>query len=125
MEFLADYASFLAKTVTLVIAIVVVLVAAEQAGQTPSAVSRTLSRLEAKLGTTLIIPPLACAQRQNPYYTLNRNVYGSVGHAFLDLPVWQLVGCQAVFDERLERLVINVGQRHVTDKGIELRKVVS
>ena len=28
--------------------------AAEQAGQTPSAVSRTLSRLEAKLETTLI-----------------------------------------------------------------------
>lgn len=28
--------------------------AAEQGGQTPSAISRTLSRLEAKLGTTLI-----------------------------------------------------------------------
>ena len=28
--------------------------AAEQSGQTPSAISRTLSRLEAKLGTTLI-----------------------------------------------------------------------
>ncbi|MFP3561794.1 LysR family transcriptional regulator, partial [Paraburkholderia sp. SIMBA_049] len=28
--------------------------AAEQMGQTPSAVSRTLSRLEAKLGTTLV-----------------------------------------------------------------------
>ena len=28
--------------------------AAEQIGQTPSAVSRTLSRLESKLGTTLV-----------------------------------------------------------------------